>query len=359
MVKTRRRADRAIVADSTCTTSKDDTSGGGGGGNGPSEKFLFVFDNVDGMASSTAAETLPHSSSSLNSLVDETSQSKESPKIINDDEIESAKMANTSLESAPQTKKEEEEEVLTQEEGVEQKALTQEEDVKQEDLKQEDLKQETQDTPPTPASASTPPPPLESFTPMTLYEIKSAIIDLSSEIPSKESCSSLDPNNKAIVYEWAMSMRITIEELTLLLSLTPAATYTWGTKKTGAQDQNSLLFDTESIEAQNNIARVITNRLGPVLNYDEEMCTKKEMTCTNQEDGKKTTTYEYYYTMSQPNYVDYCYTLLCRKAVMMRHVLLSEMHRCVKCLQDYLDEMEKDGTNDEEGGNSNFSFYHG
>jgi hypothetical protein len=186
----------------------------------------------------------------------------------------------------------------------------------------------------------------KSFEPLTLSEIKSSIENLSTRIPTIPS-SGLDPNNHDQVREWALSMQAIIEEFNLLLTCIATATYKWGTDRTGAADQNLALLSNELANSQEQISASVTQRLTNVLAPVVELVTK-ETIVKKVKDEKTGEEYERrinHFTRedNDPNFIHLCNLILCRNAVMLRHVVLTNFHKVGKCIQDYLTATKKDG----------------
>ena len=187
---------------------------------------------------------------------------------------------------------------------------------------------------------------IKSFQPLTLSEIKSSIENLSTRIPIVPS-SGLDPDNHDQVREWALSMQAIIEEFNLLLTCISTATYKWGSDRTGAADQNLALLSNELANSQEQISASVTQRLTNVLAPVVELVTK-ETIVKKVKDEKTGEEYERrinHFTRedNDPNFIHLCNLILCRNAVMLRHVVLTNFHKVGKCIQDYLTATQKDG----------------
>ena len=186
----------------------------------------------------------------------------------------------------------------------------------------------------------------DNFKPLDLAEIKIAISKLPSKLPSIPEAG-LDPSNKDQVRTWAMSTQAVIEEFTLLLICISAATYKWGSDRTGAADQNLSLLSSELGNAQEQISASVTQRLTNVLAPVVELCTKETIVKkvkdeeTGEEYEKRINTFSR--EENDPAFIHLCHVILCRNAVMLKHLVLTNFQKVIKCIQDYLDATTKDG----------------
>ncbi len=187
---------------------------------------------------------------------------------------------------------------------------------------------------------------LSSFKPFDLSEIKSNIKNLAQRVPEVPS-EGLDPDNKENVKEWAMTMQAIIEEFNLLLTCVAAATYKWGSDRTGAADQNLSLLSSELGNSQEQISSSVgqrlTNVLAPVVEIvTKETVVKKVKDETTGEECERRIN-EFSREVNDPGFVHLCHVVLCRNAVMLRHIVLTNFHKVGKCIQDYLKATKKDG----------------
>jgi hypothetical protein len=188
---------------------------------------------------------------------------------------------------------------------------------------------------------------LPSFKPYTLSQIQSSITKLSAKIPIVPE-EGLDPNNKTQVREWTMKMQAIVEEFNLLLTCISAATYKWGTDRTGAADQNLSLLSNELGNAQEQISLSVTPRLTNVLAPVVELITKETMIEKIKDDTTGEVTGErrihtFAREENDPKFIHLCHIIVCRNATMLRHVVLTNFFKVGKCIQDYLNATQKDG----------------
>ena len=185
-----------------------------------------------------------------------------------------------------------------------------------------------------------------SFKPLDLNQIRISISKLSDRIPSVPE-TGIDPDDKEQVRSWALSMQAIIEEFNLLLTCISAATYKWGSDRTGAADQNLSLLSNELGNAQEQISSSVTSRLTNVLAPVVELVTKETIVkkvkdeATGEEYESRVNTFSR--EENDPNFIHLCHVILCRNAVMLRHVVLTNFHKVGKCIQDYLKATKKDG----------------
>lgn len=193
----------------------------------------------------------------------------------------------------------------------------------------------------------------DSFKPFDLTQIQLKIKNLSKRIPEVPD-EGIDPHNKDIVKEWAMSMQAIIEEFNLLLTCIAAATYKWGSDRTGAADQNLSLLSSELGNSQEQISSSVSQRLTNVLAPVVEIVTKETIVKkvrdekTGEEYEKRTN--EFTREQNDPEFIHLCHVVLCRNAVMLRHVVLTNFHKVGKCIQDYLKATKKDGNQSRSAG---------
>lgn len=195
-----------------------------------------------------------------------------------------------------------------------------------------------------------------SFEPYTLSQIRDKITSLTERIPSLPP-SGLDPTHRPSVKSWAVQMHATIEEFNLLLSCVSAATYKWGTDRSGAADQNLVLLSNELNNTQDQISTSISPKLSNVLAPSVDLVTKETVTTRegtkNQVEAVEKKVHYFAQEESDPAFIQLCIEILCRNAVMLRHVLLTNFHKVGRCIDDYLKATSKDG---EGRGNMHYSF---
>jgi hypothetical protein len=150
-------------------------------------------------------------------------------------------------------------------------------------------------------------------------------------------------------------MHAIIEEFNLLLSCVPAATYKWGTDRSGAADQNLVLLSNELNHSQDQISTSISPKLSNVLAPSVDLVTKETVTtrkCGKEHDGdekdegvewEERKVHFFAQEVSDPAFVQLCLEILCRNAVMLRHVLLTNFHKVGRCIDDYVKATRKDG----------------
>mmetsp|Transcript_6140 Transcript_6140/g.9287 ORF Transcript_6140/g.9287 Transcript_6140/m.9287 type:complete len:265 (+) Transcript_6140:3385-4179(+) len=187
-----------------------------------------------------------------------------------------------------------------------------------------------------------------TFKPFDLSQIQASVAKLMSRIPTVPE-TGIDPHNETEVRAWSMSMQAVIEEFNLLLTCISAATYKWGSDRTGAGDQNLSLLSNELGNAQEQISSGVTPRLTNVLAPVVDLVTK-ETIVRKEKDEKTGEVYErrinhFSREKNDPDFIHLCHIILCRNAVMMRHVVLTNFHKVEKCINDYLKATKKDNGN--------------
>ncbi len=193
----------------------------------------------------------------------------------------------------------------------------------------------------------------DTFKPYDLSTIQEKIKNLAYRVPEVPE-EGLDPYDKAKVKDWAMSMQAIIEEFNLLLTCVAAATYRWGSDRTGAADQNLSLLSSELGNSQEQISSSVAQRLTNVLAPVVEIATK-ETIVKKERDEKTGEIYErrinsFTREENDPGFIHLCYVVLCRNASMLRHVVLTNFHKVGKCFQDYSKATKKDGNQSRSAG---------
>lgn len=186
--------------------------------------------------------------------------------------------------------------------------------------------------------------PLTSFKPLTLAQIRKSIIELSTRVPDIPP-DGISPDDKAQVKAWATQMQAVVEEFNLLLCCVAAATYKWGTDRSGAADQNLTLLSSELGNAQDQISSSVTPRLTNVLAPVVDLVTSKIVIKKNEETGEETRSSIFSREEVDPNFLRLCAGILCRNAKMLRIVVLTNFQKIGKCIDDYVKATNNDGQN--------------
>jgi len=201
-------------------------------------------------------------------------------------------------------------------------------------------------------SNGTTPAPLQSvvekisdYNSLSLEEIRSRIIDIASRVP-KIPPDGIDPDDPVAVKEWATKMQAIIEEFNLHLCCVSAATYKWGSDRSGAADQNLTNLSNELGNAQEQISSSVTQRLTNVLAPVVDLVVKESVKTKNSETGEEVTVNTFAREEVDPAFLRLCAGILCRNAVMLRQVVLANFNKIASCVDDYLKATQKDGQND-------------
>jgi len=189
---------------------------------------------------------------------------------------------------------------------------------------------------------------LASFKPLSLTDIRNSVMELCTKVPSIPTDGGLSPSEIETVKDWATQMSIIIEEINLLLACVAAATYQWGTDRTGADDQNLDIFTAEVDHAQSQINSLVSTRLTNVLEPFISLCNTKtvivykkknkddDTTTTNENEKEEIKTHEFQSIIQDPNSVKLYTNILCRNAPMLRQLVLTNFQKICKCIDDYL-----------------------
>jgi len=188
---------------------------------------------------------------------------------------------------------------------------------------------------------------LSSYEPISLTDIKNSINGIAKRVPDVPA-GGIDPSDKDAVKQWATQMKIALEEFNLLLMCVSPATYTWGSDRSGAADQNLTLLSNELSSAQEQISSSVMARLTNVLSPIVEMVVKQSQK-TKQPDGSKIKVNTFALEESDPAFVHLCRSILCRNVKMLRQVVLSNFNKASACIDDYLKATKKDSNHDRSG----------
>lgn len=157
---------------------------------------------------------------------------------------------------------------------------------------------------------------------------------------------------------WAAQLQIILEEFNLYICCVGTATYKWGTERSGASDQNLTLLLSEMSSSQEQISTAVTprltNLLAPVVDLviEKTVTYKRERTintsdetCTDK-DPKPTMTEvkENHFTrkLVDPAFLSLCHRILARNAPLLRRVVLSNFHKILSAMKDFLKAQEND-----------------
>ena len=187
---------------------------------------------------------------------------------------------------------------------------------------------------------------------LTLPAIQSRIKALCDTIPSVPA-EGLDPKDNAAIKAWAAKMQTAIEAFNLHICTVSAATYKWGSDRSGAADQNLALLSSEIANAQDQITSSVNPRLTNVLAPVVDLVIAKSITTTeiDESSGKEQKVKTNVFTREQvdPDFLQLCDEILARNAVMLRAVVLANFIKVERCIGDYVKACEKDRSHDARG----------
>jgi len=155
------------------------------------------------------------------------------------------------------------------------------------------------------------------------------------------------PYDKAQIRAWAAALQTVLEEFHLIVALVSAATYRWGTDRSGAADQNLGLLSNELARSQEQILGRVSPRINDVLAPVVSLLTDKTVT-TKTADAEIKQNY-FIQVHEDPDYVHLCYAAAARNAVTMRQVVLANFDKLLQSLQDYLQAQTNDSQHDARG----------
>jgi hypothetical protein len=181
------------------------------------------------------------------------------------------------------------------------------------------------------------------FEPYSLEDIRGKIQSLCKrvpEIPEDQFVAAADIKNgnfdETVVREWAATLQAVLEEFNLLVCCVATATYKWGTDRSGASDQNLSLLSGELGSSQEQIASTVTPRLTNVLAPVVDLVIEKTVTTKNEKTGVEVKENHFVRKLVDPDFVRLCHTILARNAPLLKQVVLSNFHKLLNCLKDYL-----------------------
>lgn len=158
--------------------------------------------------------------------------------------------------------------------------------------------------------------------------------------------------------EWAAQLQVVLEEFNLNICCVGTATYKWGTERSGAGDQNLTLLLSEISSSQEHISTAVTPRLTNLLAPVVDMVVEKTVTYkherrikNNDEAGTDkdpeptiTEVKENHYSrkLVDPSFLSLCHKILARNAPLLRQVVLSNFHKLLSAMKDFLKAQEND-----------------
>jgi len=208
------------------------------------------------------------------------------------------------------------------------------------------------------------------YTPLTLQDIHDRIVELCRRVPkvpddgfslaivdekeaaAKESTIPVPttpcPYDKTAIRAWAAALQVVLEEFHLLVALVSAATYRWGTDRSGAADQNLQLLSTELARSQEQILGRVSPRINDVLAPVVSLLTDKTVTTKTSDDIE--TKQNFFITVHEdPDYVSLCYAAAARNAASLRQVVLANFDKLLRTVNDYTAATTKDSQHDARG----------
>ena len=172
--------------------------------------------------------------------------------------------------------------------------------------------------------------------------------------------------------EWAARLQVVLEEFNLYVCCVGTATYKWGTERSGAGDQNLTLLLAEVSASQEQISTAVTPRLTNLLAPVVDLVIEKTVTHTTRNPASTSTTTttipnngnagsdnppttttttttvteikENHFTrkLVDPAFLTLCHKILARNAPLLRHVVLSNFHKLLAAMKDFLKAQEND-----------------
>jgi len=170
-------------------------------------------------------------------------------------------------------------------------------------------------------------------------------MDLCRKVPTVPD-GGIDPADDGAVNAWAGRMQAVIEEFNLLLCCVSAATYKWGSERSGAADQNLGVLSGELGNAQEQISNSVSTRLTNVLAPVVDLVIERTVTTKDDKTGEEIKVNHFVREKVDPSFLRLCNDILCRNAPMLRQVVLANFHKINKVIGDYSKATKKDCQND-------------
>lgn len=207
------------------------------------------------------------------------------------------------------------------------------------------------------------------FTPWTLQDIHDKLLQLITKVPSvpdftEEKEAPPNDNDETLIHaslacdyskpkvrHFCQSLQTILEEYHLLIAAVSAATYQWGTDRSGAADQNLNVLSAELVRSQENINNRVSNRLNEVLYPVSTILTRRTVTTHHDDNqtngnnggggGGEVKTNHFVKVYEDVDYVNLCYNVVGRNADNLRHLLIANIDKCTRAIHDYLKEEQQ------------------
>lgn len=147
--------------------------------------------------------------------------------------------------------------------------------------------------------------------------------------------------DESLTKEWAAQLQAILQEFNLYICCVATATYKWGTDRSGAADQNLNLLCGELAASQDQISSTVTPRITNILAPVVDLVIERTIT-TTQQDGLEVKENHFGRKLVDPDFLSLCHRILARNAPMLRQVVLSNFHKIVHALKDYLTAQKND-----------------
>lgn len=158
------------------------------------------------------------------------------------------------------------------------------------------------------------------------------------------------PYDKKAIRAWATDLQNVLQEFRLLVACSSPATYVWGTDRSGAAEQNLGLLSQEFARSQEHISARVSPHLNDILAPVVTLVTDKTVTTKSGANGEVETKQNFFLTTPEdPDYIDLCFTVLAKNAVLLRQVVLGNFDKLLQAVEDYLAAQHKDDQHDARG----------
>ena len=182
---------------------------------------------------------------------------------------------------------------------------------------------------------------------LSLTDIQERVGGLCQRVPTVPE-GGLDDTDRDTARKWATQMQTVLEEFNLLMYCVSSATYKWGSERSGAADQNLSVLASELTNTQDQLSQAVAPKLANVLSPVIDLVTERVVTTKNDK-GEEVKQNIFARKLVDEDFFQLCVTKLCRNAILLRQVVLSNFDKIQRCISDYLKAHQKDTQNDSRG----------
>ena len=142
--------------------------------------------------------------------------------------------------------------------------------------------------------------------------------------------------NKEELFQWADDLHRVLEEFALLTCCIGPAVFTWVPSMTAVERENYDFLASEFLTSQGNMAAQIKPLLLNILTPTTSLVQDKVIQSVDEQ-GQSIHQTCYRTLVNDRAFVEFCYDLLGRNAIMVRQLLLANFDRILRAIRRYLD----------------------